>query len=60
MMTEGLVGCAGHVADPREGYKQCKNRCLSSGKIICRTAAVSVAIELCKEEMILLIPPENM
>lgn len=33
---------------------------LSSGKIICRTAAVSVAIELCKEEMILLIPPENM
>lgn len=60
MMTKGLVGCAGHVADSRESYKQHKNRHLSSGKIICRNSFCrSVVIELCEEEMILLTPPIN-
>lgn len=56
MTAEVLVGCPRHVVGPHLSYKQLKNRHLSSGKIICRRASVSCAIELW-EKIILFTSP---
>lgn len=58
MMSEVLVGCPSHVAGPDLSYKPPKNRHLNSGKIVCRRASVSCAIEL-REKIILFISPVN-